>query len=124
MVKLSETVQSGDWKGEKHVPVIEAPESAAAGEVVRIKVAVGEEIPHPNTFEHYIAWIKVYFKADDAKFPVEIASLQFTAHGEGELLTEPKACVNFKVAKSGVILAESYCNIHGLWENSVRLEVK
>lgn len=124
MVKLSESVQSGDWKGEKHVPVIIAPETAKAGDLVNVKVVVGEEIPHPNTFEHYIAWIKVYFQADGAKFPIEIASLNFTAHGEGDLLTEPRACLNFKASKSGQILAESYCNIHGLWENSHRLEVE
>lgn len=124
MAKLSQTVQFGDWKGEKHVPVIRVPENVTAGEAVRVQVMVGEEIAHPNTFEHYIAWIKVYFKADDAKFPVEIASLQFTAHGEGGMFTEPKACVNFKPTGSGEILAESYCNIHGLWENSIRLEVK
>lgn len=124
MNKLSQTVQSGDWKGEKHVPVIHAPEFVSEGDVVQVEVVVGEEIAHPNTFEHYISWIKVYFKADDAKFPVEIATIQFTAHGESELYTEPRASVNFKVKKSGEILAESYCNIHGLWENSRRLEVK
>ncbi|RKZ00666.1 MAG: superoxide reductase, partial [Candidatus Hydrothermota bacterium] len=30
----------------------------------------------------------------------------------------------FKTEKSGTILAASYCNIHGLWENSKELKVE
>ena len=30
-MKVADTIQSGDWKGEKHVPVIEAPEKVKAG---------------------------------------------------------------------------------------------
>ena len=29
-MKIGELIQSGDWKGEKHVPVIEAPASVKA----------------------------------------------------------------------------------------------
>ena len=32
MMKIGETIQSGDFKGEKHVPVIEAPAKVKAGE--------------------------------------------------------------------------------------------
>ena len=88
-MSIGNLYQSGDWKGEKHVPVIHAPESVKAGEIVKVKVLVGEEIPHPNTFEHYIAWIKVYFKPEDGKFPIELATFNFEAHRESELLTEP-----------------------------------
>ncbi len=121
---LGNLIQSGDWKGEKHVPVIHAPESVKAGELVEVKLIVGEEISHPNTFEHYISWIKVYFKQEGAKFPVEIGNFNFTAHGEGEMLTDPHVVVKFNPIKSGTIIAESYCNIHGLWENSQELKVE
>ncbi|HPI98301.1 MAG TPA: desulfoferrodoxin family protein, partial [Synergistales bacterium] len=47
-MKLTELVQTGDWKGEKHVPVIEAPESVSGGEVFKVEVSVGKEISHPN----------------------------------------------------------------------------
>lgn len=117
-MKLGTMYQSGDWKGEKHVPVIHAPETAKIGEEIEVKVLVGEEIPHPNTLEHYIAWIKVYFKAEAGKFPVEIGTFTFAAHGESELFTSPFAVIKFKVPASGSIIATSYCNIHGLWENS------
>ena len=123
MMKLSEMYQSGDWKGEKHVPVIHFPIEAKKGEEIEVKVIVGEEIPHPNTLEHYIAWIKVYFKAEGGKFPVEIGTFTFAAHGESELITSPYAVLKFKVPSSGSILASSYCNIHGLWENFAEITV-
>ncbi len=124
MKSLGNLLQSGDWKGEKHVPVIHAPEKAAVGEFVEVKVLVGEEIPHPNTFEHYISWVKVYFQPEGHKFPIEIGDFDFTAHGESELLTDPFVALKFKATASGTIFAESYCNIHGLWENSVELIVE
>ncbi len=124
MKSLNGLYQSGDWKGEKHVPVIHAPESVKAGEEVEVKVVIGEEIPHPNTLEHYISWIKVYYHPEGAKFPVEIGNYDFSAHGESDLLTEPYIVTRFKANKPGTILASSYCNIHGLWENSVELKVE
>lgn len=118
-MSLGQFLQSGDWKGEKHVPAIIAPASVKAGEEFEIKVHVGEEIKHPNTFEHHIAWIKVLFKSEDAKFPVEIANFNFGAHGEFGILTEPLGVAKISIAKPGTVYALSYCNIHGLWENSL-----
>lgn len=124
MANLSSLYQSGDWKGEKHVPVINAPKTAKKGEVVEVNVNIGEEIAHPNTFEHYISWIKVYYQAEGAKFPVEIGNYNFTAHGEQDLFTEPSVSLKFKAEKSGTIFATSYCNIHGLWENAQELTIE
>lgn len=124
MKNIGNLYQSGDWKGEKHVPVIHAPETAKADELVEVKVNIGEEIAHPNTFEHHIVWIKLYFQPEGHKFPVEIGTANFSAHGEAELLTEPNVTFNFKPNKSGTLFATSYCNIHGLWENSVELKVE
>lgn len=124
MTNLSNLYQSGDWKGEKHVPVIHAPETATVGQLIEVKVVIGEEIPHPNTFEHYISWVKVYFQPEGHKFPIEVGSANFTAHGESGLLTAPTVTFNFTVPKCGTIYAESYCNIHGLWENKQEIKVQ
>ena len=35
-MKLCDYVQSGDWKGEKHVPVVEAPEKVSSREAFKI----------------------------------------------------------------------------------------
>ena len=123
MSSLNGLYASGDWKGEKHVPVIHAPETITKGSLVDIKVLIGEEIPHPNTFEHYIAWIKVYFLPEKGKFPIELGTYNFSAHGESDLLAEPIISTSFKTELSGTIIATSYCNIHGLWENTSELKV-
>lgn len=131
MAELKDLLQSADWKKEKHVPVIEASDSVKKGDAVKASVTVGKEIPHPNTTEHHIRWIEVYFLADGEKFPCQIGSFDFTAHGESAqgpntstIFTNPDAAFGFKTEKSGTIMASSYCNIHGLWASSKRLEVK
>lgn len=124
MKSLGSLYQSGDWKGEKHVPVISCPEKINKDDVIELRVNIGEEIAHPNTLEHYISWIKVYFKPEGGNFPVEIGSYDFAAHGEYGTFTEPDVTLKFKAEKSGTIFATSYCNIHGLWENSQELIVE
>lgn len=119
MTLLKDTVQTGDWKGEKHVPTITVL-SAKKDEVV-VKLRVGEEIAHPNTFEHNIQWIKLYYLPEGAKLPVQVADFSFTAHGEGESFTDPQGVATFKAEKNGKLFAQSYCNIHGLWEGSADL---
>jgi len=131
MAELKDLFQSADWKKEKHAPVIEAPEAAEKGKSFPVKVSVGKEIPHPNTTEHHIRWIELYFLADGEKFPFQVGRFEFSAHGEsgqgpnlGGVYTYPEAQAVFKTDKPGTILAFAFCNIHGLWQNSVRLEIK
>jgi len=128
---FKELWQSADWKTEKHVPVIDAPDKIKKGEVVKIALIVGKEIPHPNTTEHHIRWTEVYFLAEGEKFPYQIGRFEFTSHGESTqgpntstIFTYPEVTVNFKTEKSGTILASSYCNIHGLWKNQKELKVE
>ncbi|WBW50250.1 desulfoferrodoxin family protein [Peptoniphilus equinus] len=114
-MKLTETVQTGDWKNEKHVPVIHTEVSEDG---LRIHALVGEEIEHPNTLEHHIAWIKVFFQPEESKFPIEVGSYTFSAHGEDEVFSKPEVFATVKTAKKGTVYALSYCNIHGLWEST------
>jgi len=131
MTDPKELLQSADWKKEKHVPVISAPASANKGEFFKITVTVGKEIPHPNTTEHHIRWIDVFFLAEGEKFPYQVGKFEFTSHGESAqgpntstIFTHPEAVCTVKSDKGGTIVAFSYCNIHGLWENSQKLEIK
>lgn len=131
MAELKDLIQSADWKKEKHVPAIDAADAVKKGEAAKISVAVGKEIAHPNTAEHHIRWIEVYFLADGEKFAVQIGRFEFTAHGESAqgpntstIFTNPDVSAVLKTEKSGTLLASSYCNIHGLWTSSKRLEVR
>lgn len=130
MAELKELFQSADWKKEKHVPVIDAADSIKKGDALKVTAVVGKEIAHPNTTEHHIRWIALFFLADGEKFPIQIGRFEFAAHGESAqgpnmstIYTHPEVVVSMKTEKSGAILASSYCNIHGLWESSKRLEV-
>jgi len=131
MAELKNLFQGADWKKEKHIPVIEAPDSVKKGDTVKISVIVGKEIAHPNTTEHHIRWIEAYFLADGEKFPCQIGRFDFTAHGESAegpntstIFTSPDIALSLKTEKSGVIMVSSYCNIHGLWTSSKKMEVR
>ena len=130
MAELKELLQSADWKKEKHVPVIDAPDKAKKGEPVKVNLTVGKEVAHPNKTEHHIRWIALFFLPDGEKFPYEIGKTLFTAHGESTegadsstVYTHHETTLVFKTDKPGTLLASSYCNIHGLWQNSKRLDV-
>jgi superoxide reductase len=130
MPDLKDLFQSADWKQEKHVPVIEAPDSAKKSEVLKISVTVGKQIPHPNTTEHHIRWIGVYFLPDGEKFPYQIGKFEFASHGESAqgpnmstVYTQPEVVCSFKTDKPGTIFATSYCNIHGIWQGMKKISV-
>ncbi len=120
---IGEKIQSADWKTEKHAPVIECPDAVEAGKPFQITVSVGKEIPHPNTAEHHIRWIDVYFQPEGAKFVYQVAHFDFAAHSEGTAYTHPVASFSMQVEKPGTLVALSLCNLHGLWESSKTLAV-
>lgn len=131
MAALNDLFQSADWKTEKHVPVIECPDKGKKGAVLKVTLTVGKEIPHPNTTEHHIRWIELYFLPNGEKFPYQLARFEFDAHGESTqgpntsaVYAHPEAVCGFKTEKSGTIFASSYCNIHGLWKNSKDLVIE
>ncbi len=128
---LKDLIQLGDWKGEKHVPAIEIKGKAKKGEKIMIEVSVGKEIPHPNTTEHHISWIEVYFLPEGEKFPYLVGRYEFAAHGASTqgpdtstIYSEPYLVSSIKTEKSGTIYALSFCNIHGLWSNSLELKLE
>lgn len=131
MSRIGDLFQTADWKAEKHVPVIECPDEIAADEMFDISVSLGKAVAHPNTTEHHIAWIQLYFKPDGDKFSYELGNFEFTAHGAsvegpntGPAYTNHSVVVKVKLKKSGTLHAAAYCNIHGLWENSKPISVK
>jgi len=85
-----------DSSVEKHVPYIEETEN---GVIVR----VGQSQEHPMTDEHYIEWIQVI--ADGSSYR------KFLKAGD-----KPEA--EFKI-KADKMEAREYCNVHGLWVNSI-----
>lgn len=85
-----------DAAKEKHVPVVE--KMAEGG----VKVMIGS-VPHPMEEKHYIQWIELIC---DGK-----SYFQFLNPGE-----KPEATFN---VKGDNITVREYCNLHGLWKNSL-----
>ena len=130
MTELSGRIQKADWKKEKHVPVIECPDQVRADEVFEVRVGLGKEIAHPNTTEHHIRWIGLYFHPEGDKFTYDVGHFEFNAHGEsaagsnkGPVYTHHQVTTSLKTSKSGTLYALAYCNIHGLWESSKDIDV-
>jgi len=130
MADLKDLLQTADWKQEKHVPVIEAPDKIDKGKIVKVTVSVGKEIAHPNTTAHHIRWIEVYFHPAGEKFPYQLGVFEFSSHGESAqgpdsstVYSAPEVTFSFKTDKPGAIYALAYCNIHGLWKNAREITV-
>ena len=117
---LSKLMKSADWKAEKHIPVISLLSAFTPGEPLEVEVAVGKEIPHPNTLEHYIAWIALYYTPEGSQLPTELARAEFAAHGP-EVLTAPILKTTVRLPKPGTLQAVAYCNLHGVWESEQRV---
>jgi superoxide reductase len=128
--KLGNRFQSGDWKKEKHVPAIECPSEVKPGELFGVKVTLGKEIAHPNTTEHHIRWINVFFHPEGEKFSYQVGNFEFSAHGEstegpntGPVYTHHEAVFSMKTDKPGTLYALALCNLHGLWENAKEIKL-
>lgn len=116
---FGELLQTAKDEGkEKHVPVIHAPEKAAAGEFFSVTVHVGEEVPHPNVPEHYIKWIQVFSKSKGQE------TLHIGTFDVAPVLVDPKVTFNLRLDKSATLYAIAYCNIHGIWESEFNVEVE
>ena len=51
MSKFGELLQSGDWKGEKHVPVIHAPENVGVDEAFELQVSIAVSYTHLDVYK-------------------------------------------------------------------------
>ncbi len=129
-MSIAGKIQTADWKAEKHVPAIEAPDRVKAEEWVTVKVSLGKATAHPNTTEHHIRWIGAYFAPDGEKFIYDLGRFEMAAHGEavagpnqGPVHTHHEVTFAFKTTKPGTLHALAYCNIHGLWESEKRIEL-
>lgn len=130
MSEFSTIIQSADWKSEKHSPVIEAPDTVKAGEFFTVSAGLGKAIAHPNTVQHHISWISLYYLPEGSKMTIQLAHAEFSAHGDsasdddGPAFSGPNMTANIKLAKSGVLQAVAYCNIHGVWQSSKAIQVE
>jgi len=119
-MKLADVITAPEHEGkEKHVPHIEAPAKVKAGERFEVKVHVGKETPHPNKLEHHIKWAMLFAKEEGDRPVVEVAKADFAP-----TFGEPITTFTVMLQKTSDLIALEHCNIHGIWDNSVRVEVE
>jgi superoxide reductase len=101
-----------------------------ADEVFEVKLSLGKGIGHPNTTEHHILWISLYFHAEGDQFIKDVGRLLLNTHGEsvlgpnqGPAYAYPAVTMLLKINKSGMLYAVTYCNIHGLLESEKEIRV-
>ena len=117
---FGDLVNPPDREGkEKHEPVIVAPDRVKKGEWFDVEIIVGKEMAHPNTLEHHIEGISIFYKEDGNKPVYRVADLTaFPVHADSRIR------LRMRVDSAGYIHALSSCNIHGLWESEKRIEVE
>lgn len=131
MADIKNRLEGLEFKEDRHIPFIYIPERIKKNEDFTVKVTVGKDALHPHTKDHYIRWIEVFFQTRDEIAPNEIRKFEFTPYEEEPATPEDnntsmprEVTISFKTAKAGTIFATSYCNIHGLWQNSKYIEVE
>jgi superoxide reductase len=114
-MNLLELIKTEKDEGkEKHVPHIEIDTGHKSGSDI-VRVVVGHEEPHPNTIEHHIAWIELYGVMKENNRVVNIGRAACAP-----VSSNPN--VRFQINQIedfASFHALAYCNIHGLWANSL-----
>jgi len=116
-MEFSEIIKTGKDEGkEKHVPTMTIDEGHKEGMDI-VRVVVGHEVPHPNTIEHHIAWIELYGVKKDNDRVINLGRAACVP-----VFSNPN--VRFQINRIGdfkAFHALAYCNIHGLWSNSLEV---
>lgn len=96
---------------QKHVPVIDAPETVKAGETFSVQVSIGEAL-HPMIPQHYIHWVELFAGNEPAG-----------RVGLTPTFGVPQVTLRLKLDKSVTLVVREYCNLHGLWESRKDIQV-
>ncbi len=113
-MKLGELIKGGAQEGkEKHVPTIELKDCQECGATV-VKITVGKDVPHPNEVAHHIKWIALFGVKNG--LAVHIATFDL-----GPTLGKPTVVTHANLEGLSELVAVEYCNLHGLWESSLKL---
>jgi superoxide reductase len=100
---------------DRHSAFLHCEDSAQAGEKFTVKVKVGDAYPHPDDFDHYIAWVQLW---DGENM---LAQTNFTAGALGS--TPNQAEVDFYIVpgKKMKLTAAAFCTKHGLWHSDEKV---
>ena len=114
-MNFAEIIKTGKDEGkEKHIPHMEITKGYKEGKDI-VRVVVGHETPHPNTPDHHIAWIELYGIKKDNDQVINIGRAACSP-----VYSNPNARFQINdIEDFQTFHALAYCNIHGLWGNSL-----
>jgi superoxide reductase len=100
-----------------HWPVIRVPEKVKAGEFFSVEVSIGK-ILHPMGPEHWIEFLQLNIGNEPAGMLVMRSYGYLAPEGRFNV----KLGENLK-GKTVSLVVQDKCNLHGIWQNSVNVEV-
>lgn len=96
----------------KHVPQFALPKDIKSGQPLPVTVNVGQ-VAHPMVATHYIEWVELYL---DGKLVKKVV-----------LKPGDKPMGTFEItpnAGAHKLMAHIFCNLHGLWANTMDITAK
>jgi superoxide reductase len=108
-------IKTGKDEGKEiHVPTITIDKGHKERRDI-VRVVVGHEALHPNTPEHHIEWIELYGVKKDNDQVINLGRAAWApVYSNPNVRFQINQIEHFKTFH-----ALAYCNIHGLWGNSL-----
>jgi superoxide reductase len=98
---------------DRHSPFITVEGDAKKGEMLAVKVKMGNEYTHPDDFDHYIESITLF----DGE--TKLAQTSFIPGTLGNEKSHAEVTFNIRPMKSKLnLIAHGYCTKHGIWEST------
>jgi len=98
---------------DRHSPFITVEGVAKKGEMVAVKVKMGNEYTHPDDFDHYIESITLF------NSEIKLASATFVPGTLGNEKSHAEVTFNIRpMGKKLNLIAHAYCTKHGIWEST------
>jgi superoxide reductase len=129
--KMGENIRTANWETEKHVPHIECENAVKRGLPFDVTISLGKNVAHPNTTDHHIRWMSLYFKPHDEETMYQVAHYELCGHGEsargdneGPVHTAHTVTARVALRSAGTLHSMAHCNIHGLWEDAKEIKLR
>jgi len=94
-----------------HWPKLSISKKTPMGQPFNLMIQIGNKL-HPMTAEHHIEWVEVW--AGDKRL-LRTDFIEPT-------WTKPVLTVNLSAVEATQLKVRMRCNLHGLWENSIKLQ--
>ncbi|NOY37967.1 MAG: dethiobiotin synthase [Chlorobi bacterium] len=103
---------------DRHTPHVICDDQAKRGRKFRVKVRLGEQHPHPDDADHYIAYLQLWNRE------TLIAETRYQSGAFGNELSHPGVDFYIHPRISMNLSAMALCTKHGPWQSeSIAVEV-